>query len=241
MDITGTQITRNRRLSGTVVHALIACAVLALAGAASAEELRTFTPACETALALSAGPENLHDKAGVYVLGEDGYELTRPADNGFYCLVERNHPDSVIPQCFDTGSREANLAKILEEGRMLRAGKSFEELREHREKALADGKYASAGPGLVYMISDYNYIFVPRRKGMIKVAPHVMYHAPNLTPADIGSDPQVAMANRGLPIVTAQGPHGYMTAFTERSSTTPAVERECKGQLPDPTEMPRFP
>ena len=46
------------------------------AGSACAEsalKLRLLSPACETALALSAGPESIQAEAGVYLLGEHGY------------------------------------------------------------------------------------------------------------------------------------------------------------------------
>ena len=211
------------------------------ASAAGGESIRPLSAECETALALSAAPVNVREKAGVYLLRDTGFELSHPSGNGFHCLVERNHADSVIPQCFDAASLEANLAVILDESRLLREGQSFAELRERRRQALAEGAYPTAGPGLVYMVSDYNYIYNPRRDALLKVAPHMMFHAPNLTNDDIGSKMSVALANRGLPFINAQGPHGFMIGFTEMGSGTADVERVCKGQLPDPAGMIPFP
>jgi len=204
-----------------------------------AAEVISLSEDCETALALSAGPSNLQTGAGVYLLGPKGYELKRESENGFYCIVERSEYDSVIPQCFDQASRTGNLKVVLDEAEMLRAGADFSELRDFRQKALADGKYPPSGPGLVYMISDYNYIFNGR--DYIKAAPHVMYHAPFLTNADIGSDPRVALANTGLPLINAEGPHGFMISFVGKSSPTGAVESACQGQLPDGDKWQPFP
>lgn len=196
---------------------------------------------CEAALALSAGPVYLREAAGVYVLGANGYELLRESRNGFICMVERNHPESLIPQCFDPRARQAHVALLLDEGKLIRQGMSFEHIAERRSAALADGSYpAPEGPGLAYMISDYNYI-LGTQGDVVKVAPHMMYHAPGLSHADIGSDPRQALANRGLPIIASEGPHGFMIGFTESASDSSEVEAACEGQLPDPDRYRPFP
>lgn len=219
--------------------------VLALSFApvtATAGELLEFTPQCEAALALSAGPATLRDGAGILLLGSDGYELHRQSTNGFTCLVERNHPQSVIPQCFDAPGTEAHVPLIEEGGRLLRAGHSFEEIAGIRSERLADPAVARVTrPGLVYMVSDYNYIHVAGRDRLLKVGPHVMFHAPDMADEQIGSNAQAAIANRGLPFITAKGPHGFMTSFVERPSDSSEVERHCAGQLPDRTAMLPFP
>lgn len=209
--------------------------------AAATGGVREITQNCEIALALSAAPDHMHADSGVYVLGSGGYREVRESSNGYYCIVERNHRDSVIPQCFDEGSRDANLAVILDEGRLLRSGSSFEELQARREKALANGEYPSAEPGVVYMVSAYNHIYNARRETMLKVAPHVMFHAPNVADADIGADVAAAFGNYGLPFINAGGPHGFMVAFVERSSSVAEVERACGDQLLANDTMTAFP
>ena len=208
---------------------------------AIAGDLREISHDCETALALSAAPKHLWDRAGVFVLGSTGYERVKDSENGYECVVERNHADSVIPLCFDVQSSDANLAATLEKGKLLRQGRSFEQISSQIEKMLADGSFPTAGPGVVYMISDFNYIFNGQRDVMLKVGPHVMFHAPHLTSADIGADPQVAFANRGLPIINAEGPHGYMVSFVEHPSDSSRVLAACAGQLPPRSEMAVFP
>lgn len=203
--------------------------------------LLELTPECEAALALSAGPAHLREQAGVYTLGAQGYEELRPSSNGFTCLVERNHEQALIPQCFDARSNEAHVALLRDEGKLIRAGMPFAEILEKRAQALADGEYPPAsGPGVVYMISDYNYI-QGNRGDLVWVAPHVMFHAPNLTEADIGADPAAALANPGLPIIANHGPHAFMVSFTRQASDSGAVQAACAGQLPERGNYRPFP
>lgn len=213
-------------------HVLFVAALLSVQ-VAGAEEVRQLTAKCEVALALSAAPKHLQDEAGVYVLREDGFKLVRKPKNEFSCLVERNHADSLIPQCFDSGSYDANLAVVLDEAKLLMDGMSFDELAERRRVALARGDYPSAGHGIVYMISDFNYIYSSEADQMTLVPPHVMFHAPNLTDRDVGGDRAAAMRNFGLPWINAQGPHGFMIVFVNEAAPSDDVEASCGGQLPE--------
>lgn len=223
------------RLTGVAV-------LLAISGNAAGVGVHPLTPECEAALALSAAPGYMRGEAGVLVLGKQGYEEIRPSRNGYRCIVERNHETSLIPQCFDAASRDANLAVIVDEGRLLRNGMSFEELAEHRRSALESGKYPSASAaGVVYMISDFNYIYAAGSGRMLKVAPHVMYHAPGLSNDDIGADPEAALRNPGLPLINAEGPHGFMISFTRDASDSTEVLATCRDQLPPDDDLTPFP
>lgn len=223
------------RLTGTV-------ALLLISATAGSADLLPLSDDCEAALALSAAPAHLRKDAGIYILGRQGYEEIRPTRNGYRCIVERNHAQSIIPQCFDEASRNANLAVVLDEGRLLRDGMSFEQLAERRRDKLAANAYPRASrPGVVYMISDFNHIFVREPDRMLKVAPHVMFHAPDLENEDIGADPAAAMRNPGLPFLNAAGPHGFMVSFTRDASDASDVLRDCEGQLPSAASLTPFP
>ena len=211
------------------------------AALAAAADVRELSRDCEIALALSAAPLHLRDAAGVYVLGDDGYEPVRKPANGFACLVERNHRDSVIPQCFDAASFDANLAVVLDEGKRVRGAATFEEIAAGRREALDSGRYPTARHGVVYMISDFNYIYDHGSDTLLDVEPHLMFHAPNLTAADVGADGPAALANRGLPTLNAQGPHGFMITFVERPSDSGAVRAACSGQLVTSDALTVFP
>lgn len=215
--------------------------ILGVPAASTAAGILEISEECEVAVALSAGPVYLREGAGVYVLGADGYELKRPSANGFTCMVERNHPQSLVPQCFDPQALKAHVALLLDEGKLIRQGWSFEEIAERRKSALADGTYPPAdGPGLAYMISDYNYV-LGGSGDVVKVAPHMMFHAPGLSHEDIGSDPAQALQNRGLPIIASEGPHGFMISFVDSPSDSSDVESACAGQLPDGSRFRPFP
>ena len=220
---------------------IISATILVISMTSEAAEVRGLSEACEVALALSAAPSHLRSEAGVYVLGNSGYEALREPRNAFVCIVERNHRDSIIPQCFDRSSQKANLQAILDTGRWLRSGKSFEEISKAREAALGAGEYASAGPGIAYMISDFNYVYNEQSDAMLNVEPHLMFHAPNLSGEDFGADFDAAMSNRGLPILNAEGPHGFMISFVEKPSDSTDVLGSCTGELPDRDLMMPFP
>jgi len=225
----------------TFIKLFLICLAITAASQVQAADVRALSEGCEIALALSAAPSHLREDAGVYVLGDSGYEALRPPKNAFACIVERNHRDSVIPQCFDRSSQKANLQAILDTGRWLRSGNSFEEVARARQAALDAGDYAMAGPGIAYMISDFNYIYNDQRDAMLDVEPHLMFHAPNLSGEDFGADFEAAMANRGLPILNAPGPHGFMITFVEKPSDSADVLAACSGELPDKNDMLPFP
>ena len=56
----------------------------------------------EIALALSACPPSIADKAAVYVLEGSGYVKVRESQNGFTAIVQHALPNSQDPQCMDT-------------------------------------------------------------------------------------------------------------------------------------------
>lgn len=204
---------------------------------ALAGEFLSFTPECETALALSGGPTNIRDGAGVYILGPDGFKLVQEKTNNFICMVPRSTGIGIAPQCFDEISQASHVKIMLDEGRKLRRGMSFEQLSKDRKDGFSSGKYnAPKGPGLVYMASNYNYREVAEGR-KIQIAPHIMYHAPNLTAEDIGSDPQNVTNNYGMPFINSVGPLGFMIAYIEHETDSSDVIQACSGQLPDPNSI----
>lgn len=227
-------------MNRTIFRAL-ALGTLGLANLAQAAALQSISKECEMALATSAAPKHMREAAGIYVLGASGYERVRESGNGYECIVERNHHSSIVPQCFDASAVKANLQVILDEGELLRGDYSFEEIDARRQQALASGEYPVAGFGLAYMISAYNYVYDYDRETLLNIAPHLMFHAPNLTGADIGADPVAAFGNRGLPIMNAEGPHGLIVTFVESASDSSEVEQACSGQLPSAEDMTPFP
>jgi hypothetical protein len=73
------------------------------------------------------------------------------------------------------------------------------------EAGYTTGRFKAPGkPGLVYMLSDHNYVFDPERKQVIHFPGHLMFYAPYATQQDVGTGP-------GAPYIVAPGtPHALM-------------------------------
>ena len=223
---------------------LIILVGLLLADIGSADsKLPLLSNQCEEALALSAIPARLRGDATVYVLEADGYRISKRGTGPFTCLVTRNHPDSIIPECFDAEGTKAIVPTELRRGEMIQAGATAAEFMEERSRKEQTGEVrAPEKHGLSYMVSDYNYIFIEPLGGVFKIDAHMMYYAPYLTDEDIGGSPEAGSANKGMPFMNDPGVHGYMIAYVDTPSDSSAVIEHCEGQLmkepPSPFQEP---
>jgi hypothetical protein len=206
----------------------------AILSAADLQRARLSTD-CEVSVALSAAPSRLRADASVYALQEGDYRKVVEGEGPLTCIVERNHPDSVIPQCMDKAGIDSVLPAIIARSRMTLGGASFTEVQAENTKKLENGDYAGASrPGVSYMMSAYNYIFVESSNGIRKVPPHVMFYAPNVTNADIGGSFESMVNNIGTPVLFNEGPHGYMVVYTQYPASPDDVAENCRGQLGEP-------
>jgi hypothetical protein len=162
--------------------------LIALQGAARADEPTERDR--ETALALEAGPPNVTAKAGVLVHGKTGYVTARESRNGFVCLVDHRIPEAVEPQCLDAEGVKTFLPK-LQMVASLRA-KGTPEPAIHEKVAAAFKSGALKAPersGVIYMLSPHNVVTIDDVKRIAApFPPHLMFYAPNVTSADLGSD-----------------------------------------------------
>ncbi|MBV8744439.1 MAG: hypothetical protein JO134_05300 [Xanthobacteraceae bacterium] len=156
----------------------------------------------EIALALSSCPTTIADKAGVYVLEPSGYAKVRESQNGFIAIVQHSVPGAQEPQCMDAEGTRVILPRILKVAEWRAQGKSPDEIRRLVGEAFAKGVFQPPSRvGIDYMLSTENV--VPDDHGVIApFPPHVMFYAPFLTNADIGSAGQ---AGGGPAFVAAQG------------------------------------
>jgi mannose-6-phosphate isomerase-like protein (cupin superfamily) len=182
----------------------------------------------EIGLALSAAPPHLRADATVYVLEGSGYVLAKTGTNHFTCLVHRDHPRNQKPTCWDQEGSETIVPAVLREGELLMQGKSVAEVKAEINRGFASGKFiAPRRPGVAYMLSNGNRNYNPRSDSVQLFPPHVMFYAPNLTDADIGSKGDGA---GGLPFTAYNGPHGYMITVVPQEklmkpvSPTPAQQ-----------------
>jgi len=202
--------------------------------AAAAETVPLLPTACEEALALSALPARLRAEATTYVLEANGFRKTREGTGPFTCLVTRNHPDSLIPLCFDRAGTETIVPSEIRRGEMIQAGKTNDDFNAERTRGAKDGTVKAPAPGVSYMTSDYNYIYNADAGQIVKVPAHMMYYAPYLTDKDIGGSEEDGMRNPGLPFINDQGVHGMMISMLNEASDSSEVEQHCTGQLPPP-------
>lgn len=156
----------------------------------------------EIALALSSCPSTLAEKAGVYVLEASGYVKVRESQNDFTAIVQHSVPGAQEPQCMDAEGARAILPRILKVAELRAQGKSPDEIRRFVTEAFAKGIFQPPRHlGIDYMLSTENV--VPDDHGIVApFPPHLMFYAPFMTNADIGSEGQDA---GGTVFVAAQG------------------------------------
>jgi hypothetical protein len=192
--------------------------VVALAAAQSSPAPGSPTPVLmdrpkEIALALSACPANVAPKAAVYVLERSGYVKVRESQNGFTAIVQHSMPTSQEPQCMDTEGARTFLPRMLKVAALRAQGKSRDEIRLAMADALAKGVFQPpTRPGVDYMLSPEN--LVPDDSGAVgHFPPHVMFYAPYMTNAELGSEGQAAggpafVAGEGTPFALVIVPVG---------------------------------
>jgi hypothetical protein len=165
----------------------------------------------EIGLALSAAPEHLRKGAAIYVLERDGFIKVRESTNGFTCIVNRDHPLSQKPVCFDAEGTATILPKVLHVGELLMRGQSISQIDAEIAEGFRSGRYvAPRRVGVAYMLSSETRNFNPRTGKIESFPPHVMFYAPNLTNTDLGITPEALANDPSLPFVAYQGPHGFI-------------------------------
>jgi hypothetical protein len=214
-------------LGSTSINGLILICLLSLAArfavgtaaAAQSAAVESKSPSLmdrerEMALALSACPAAVASKAAVYVLGASGYIKVRESQNGFVAIVQHSLPTSQEPQCIDAEGARTFVPRILKVAELRAQGRDSDEIKRFVADAVAKGiLQPPTRPGLTYMLSSEN--MVPDDKGVVAhFPPHLMFYAPYLTNADIGSDGKPGapafIASEGTPyalIIVPVGAH----------------------------------
>jgi len=163
----------------------------------------------EIALALSACPASIADKAAVYILEGSGYVKVRESQNGFTAIVQHALPISQDPQCMDAEGTRTFLPRYLKIAELRAQGKTPEEIKRFVADAFAKGTFQPpTRPGIDYMLSTENITVVDAEKGIVApYPPHVMFYGPYMTNADLGSDGNP----RGPAFVAGEGmPHALI-------------------------------
>ena len=201
------------------VFSVIAAIILAgmtVSARSAAVSVEQMPGELETRYALSALPPPLRDGAGVYLLDPaKGYRLSRQGTSGLTCIVERTvwewnelRDDIYIPLCYDAAGTKAHLRVIMDVAALRARGLSAAELKAEVENRYRSKVYsAPARAGLSYMVSPVmRALGPPDMKIHTMLMPHLMFYAPNVTNADIGAHPDLAVPSSLLfPFIDRQG------------------------------------
>lgn len=164
----------------------------------------------QTSLALSAAPEEVRDKATVYILGPKGFEKASEGTNGVSCLVSRHFATptetTIEPMCYDAeGSRTLLLADLYME-ELRSKGIPDAEIKTEVADGYKAGRFkAPSKPGIRYMLSSDNRLGPTPNHKTVHIPPHFMFYAPYMTGKDLGFDSDSAAAflvEPGLPYTT---------------------------------------
>lgn len=152
--------------------------------------------AAEIALAKSAAPPAIADKATVLVLTPNGYETAITGSNGFVCAVERSwmaqfdfpqfwNPHMRGPLCYNPPAVRSILPYTIKRTELVLAGRTKPEIVAAIEDGI--GKHAlprlEAG-AMTYMMSKQGYLNDQGRNWV----PHLMFYFPRSAPATWGAD-----------------------------------------------------
>jgi hypothetical protein len=173
-----------------LVLAVIAITVVCLSSMAQdITHVDASTPRdVQVRLAKLAAPKEVTDHADIYVLGEHGYDLAERGDNGFSCMIERERTETMEPECYDAeGTRTTVKVRMyVEQQRQNRV--SDQQIEQAVKAGYKSGKFKPPSkPGIVYMLSDFNYVLNPETGKIIRFPGHLMFYAPYATEKTVGS------------------------------------------------------
>jgi hypothetical protein len=192
-------------------------------------------PDVEIALARSAAPAGVSDRATIKVLKASGFEVAHEGDNGFVCVVMRGWAaptytpaqfrdlvyDAKVhaPICFDPIAVRIVMPYYELRARLGMEGKSPDQIAEKVKAAYAKGELPRRdGVSFAYMWSAHQHL----ASGIGAWHPHMMVFAPNYENAMLGGHefgsplPQVT-DDAGTPFTVVVIPVDDKLAVTPRS------------------------
>lgn len=169
----------------------------------------------EIALARSAAPASITEKAEIMVLGKDGYTTAAKGSNGFTCIVERAwgaatdevefwNPKVRAPICFNRAAARSFLPIYLMKTKLVLAGKSKADIVTATASAFGKKELPRLEPGaMCYMLSKQQYLN-DRGKNW---HPHLMFIVSGDVAKSWGADME------GSPVIAASDPEERATIF----------------------------
>ena len=191
------------RWAGACTRAVALSALVGLA-AADATRYERMAPleqylmpsAAEIALARSAAPAAIADKATVLTLDSQGYQTAARGTNGFTCLVERSwmapfespdfwNPKIRAPICYNPAASRSILAWTLRRTKLALAADSKERILEEVRAAVARNEFPSPEPGAMsFMMSKDMYL----GDDVGHWHSHLMFHVPKVAGSSWGAN-----------------------------------------------------
>lgn len=172
---------------------VVAILVSSLAGTVKTEADQAASPQGnltreqEMELATSGAPEHLRKDCTVYALEGKKYAKVREGKNGVTCVVYRDASDASEPICYDEEGARSNMKVDMKRSELRKQGVTEEEIQKKIDDGYKTGEFkAPQRSGVVYMLSDRNFIFNPNGKAA-HYPPHFMFYAPYLKNSDIGA------------------------------------------------------
>lgn len=155
-----------------------------------------MSPASEVALARTAAPAAISDKATILTLRADGYETAVTGTNGFTCLVERSwmspfanpefwNPRIRSPVCYNAAASRSVLIYTLARTKLAVAGDSRDKILDGVQGALARKELPLPEPGAMsFMMSKDQYLGDNEQHWHS----HLMFHIPKVASATWGAN-----------------------------------------------------
>ena len=165
----------------------------------------------EITLALSAEPEHLRADSAVYILENGKFTKVRDGKSGFTCTVLRATSDSREPICFDPEGSRTNMIVDMRRTEWRIQGLKENDIQSKVEEGYKKGEFAAPKrSGVVYMLSDENYIFNSETGKVFHYPPHLMFMAPYLKNADIGARLQTDSSSERPWVLSEGQPDAYI-------------------------------
>lgn len=168
--------------------------------------------ATEMQMALSAAPEYLRQRAGVYVLAKEGFRKVRESENGFNCLVGRQGVNVKAPVCYDEEGSSTTLEARLRYMLLVQQGRDEREVERLIDDDYRAGRLrAPRRAGIAYMLSP-EFVAQDSKTGAIRVLypPHVMIYAPYLKNAEIGVPAEHVRSHSDIWVLNEGRPDAYI-------------------------------
>lgn len=152
---------------------------------------RALSDSEEVALARSAAPDEISQRAAVYGIRNGKPTRLVEGSNGCACMVARDlHAGSLYPICFDNEGARTRMWRELEELRLRMAGVTEDSVKAHVADAFRVGTLKTPGAfSVAYMMSPKQVLFSSPYKDGRRVgpwSPHLMIMAPGLSGAALG-------------------------------------------------------